>query len=642
MSNPDNHLYEFGPFRLDPNQRLLLRAEKHKRLSPMVFDLLLFLVQRSGQLVKKDEIIEHLWSDTIVEEGNLTNNVSILRKELGDTGKDPKFIQTVPKHGYRFVAEVKILEAGGIKEETSTERGEVAPTSGVKEDAHEAATPHHTTRTFKVLLIASLILLSFLVAAFYFWRARTPAPVTPASIAVLPFKPLEIQSGNPSLELGMTDSIIVKLSNISQVTVLPLSAVRHYTTPDQDAIMAGRELGVESVLDGSFQRIEDRIRVRVSLVRVSDGKLLWADQFDQKLGDIFSVQDAISERVAAALELKLAGNETRQLRKRYTENTDAFVAYSRGRYFWGNRGAENLKKAVEEFNKALALDDKYALAFAGLADCYTVLPSYGVLSTIEAYPQARDAATKALELDNTIPEAHAALGRIKANYDWDWPRAEAEFKRAIELNPNYSSAHYFYAFNYLVPNGKLDEAAAELVRARELEPFSLIINTNLGVIFYYQGRYAEAIQQYRRALELDSRSVTAHLRLIDVYTETGRYDEALAEQELIVEPRGTENPTYLKQLKEALRHSGPQGYWRKRLDQAKEKMHEKAEYVQPTSVAGFAARLGDNDQAFEWLEKAYAERDEGLTRLKVDPRYKSLRTDPRYADLLRRIKLGPQ
>jgi DNA-binding winged helix-turn-helix (wHTH) protein/TolB-like protein/Flp pilus assembly protein TadD len=643
MSNPDNHLYEFGPFRLDPAERQLLRAENHKRLSPMVFDLLLLLVQRSGQLVKKEEIIEHLWSDTIVEEGNLTNNVSILRKELGDTGKDPKYIQTVPKHGYRFVAEVKVLDAGGAKEETTSEGVEVGLTGGsVEEETHQSATPYNTTRKFKVLLFASLILLLLLVAAFYFWRERTPAPVTPASIAVLPFKPFELQSGNPSLELGMTDSIIVKLSNISQVTVLPLSAVRRYSAPEQDAIKAGRELGVESVLDGSFQWIEDRIRVRVSLVRVSDGKLLWAEQFDQRLGDIFSVQDAISERVAAALELKLAGNETRQLRKRYTENTDAFVAYSRGRYFWGNRGAENLKKAVEEFNKALALDDKYALAFAGLADCYTVLPSYGVLSTIEAYPQARDAATKALELDNTIPEAHAALGRIKANYDWDWPRAEAEFKRAIELNPNYSSAHYFYALNYLVPTGKLDEAAAELRRVLELEQFSLIINTNLGVIFYYQGRYDEAIQQYRRALELDSRSVTAHLRLIDVYTETGRYDEALAEQELIVEPRGTENPTYLKQLKEVLRQSGPQGYWRKRFDQAMEKINEKAEYVQPTSVAGFAARLGDNDQAFEWLKKAYVQRDEGLTRLKVDPRYKNLRADPRYADLLRRINLGPR
>jgi DNA-binding winged helix-turn-helix (wHTH) protein/tetratricopeptide (TPR) repeat protein len=477
MSNPDNHLYEFGSFRLDPIQRSLLRAEEQVRLPPMVFDLLLFLVERSGQLVKKDEIINHLWPDSYVEEGNLTNNISILRKELGDNGKDPKYVETVPKHGYRFVASVKVLNGG------------------------ETKTPHRMTTRFKVLLIASVFASLVLVVAFYLWRGRNQA--------------------------------------------------------------------------------------------------------------------------------------------RYTEHTGAYQAYMRGRYFWGKRDEENLKKAIDEFKQALTLDNKYAPAYAGLADCYNVLPSYGSLSPVEAYPRARDAATKALEIDGTIAEAHVALGRVKANYDWDWPGAEAEFKRAIELNPNYSSAHYFYALNYLVPMGKLDEAAAELRRALELDQFSLITNTNLGVIFYYQGRYDEAIAQYRKALELDQRFTTAHLRLIDVYTQTGKFDEALAEHELIVQPRGSENPTYLEQLKEALRQSGPQGYWRKRLEQAQEKIKQTAEYVPPTSVAGFAARLGDNDQAFEWLEKAYETRDDGLTRLKLDPRYQNLRADPRYVDLLRRINLGP-
>ena len=471
MSNLDNDLYEFDSFRLDPNQRLLLRADKHVKLSPMVFDLLLFLVQRSGQLLKKEEIIKHLWPDSFVEEGSLTNNISILRKELGNTGK---YIETVPKHGYRFMATVKVVHGGVTK------------------------TPLRKTRNFKVLLIASLFTSVVLVVALYFW-------------------------------IG--------------------------------------------------------------------GK--------------------------------------------HTANTDALQAYSRGRYFWDRRNAENLKKAIDAFKQALTLDNKYALAYAGLADCYNVLPSYGGLSPVEAYPRARDAATKALEIDDTIAEAHVVLARIKANYDWDWPGAEAEFKRAIELNPNYSSAHYFYALNYLAPMGKLDEAVSEMLRALELDRFSLIFNTNLGLIFYYQGRYDEAIEQYRQALELDKHSVTARLRLIDVYTQLGKFDEALAEHELIVEPLGTENPEYLKQLKMAFRQSGPQGYWRKRLDQAKEKINNKEEYVPPTSVAAFAARLGDNDQAFEWLEQAYEVRDDGLTRLKLDPRYQNLRSDPRYAGLLRRINLGP-
>jgi len=473
MSNPDNHLYEFGPFRLDPGQRTLLRAEKQIRLPPMVFDLLLFLVERNGELVKKEEIIERLWPDTYVEPGGLTNNISILRKELGDTGKNPTYVKTVPKHGYQFMASVKVLNRG------------------------EAKRARNRSRRFKILLIVSLFESLVLVVGLYFWKGRKP------------------------------------------------------------------------------------------------------------------------------------------------ENKNAQLAYERGRYFWDKRTAENLNKAIGSFKQALTVDNKYALAYAGLANCYSVLPSYGSLSPVEAYPRARDAATKALEIDGTIAEAHVVLARIKANYDWDWPGAEAEFKRALELDPNYSSAHYFYALNYLVPMGRLDEAAAELRRALELDQFSLIINTNLGLVFYYQGGYDEAIAQYRSALELDPRSVTARLRLIDVYTQLGKFDEALAEHELAVEPRGTENPRYLEELKVTFRQSGPQGYWQKRLDQAKEKMNETAEYVPATSVAGFAARLGDKEQAFQWLEKAYQERDEGLTRLKLDPRYQNLRADPRYGDLLRRINLGP-
>lgn len=655
MSKSDNPSYEFGPFRLDPTQRLLVRAEKHIQLSPKIFDLLLFLVQRNGQLVEKEEIIKHLWPDSFVEEGNLTNNISILRKALGDTAKDPKYIATLPKHGYRFVANVKALEDGGV--EPAYEEGATFPAGngeraegigGIQEEAHVSArvhAEHNVTRRFKVFVFASVILVSVLVVALYFRRTYTPAPAAVSSassvtsIAVLPFKPLEGKGGDSSLQLGMADSMIMMLSNLDQVTVLPLSTVRRYTAPDQDAIKAGRELGVELLLDGSIQRSQDRIRVRVNLVRVRDGQSLWADQFDEKFTDIFTVQAAISERVAGALELKLSSNATRQLRKRYTENADAYEAYLRGRYFWGNRG--DLKKAIEEFNQAIALDDKYALAFAGLADCYNVLPGYGGLSPLEAYTKARAAATKAVELDNTMAEAHTALAKIKANYDWDWPGAEAEFKRAIELNPNYSCAHYFYALNYLAPMGKLDEAEAELRRALELEPHLLIINTNLGSLFYFEGRYDEAIKQYRKTVELDPRFVTTHLRLIEVYMQTGRYDEALAEHESIVQPRGTENPKYVKQLKEALRQSGSQGYWRKRLDQAKERMKEKAEFVPAISLAGFAARLGDNEQAFRWLEKAYEEQDEGLTQLKIEPRFESLRADTRYTDLLRRIHLGP-
>jgi DNA-binding winged helix-turn-helix (wHTH) protein/TolB-like protein/thioredoxin-like negative regulator of GroEL len=652
MSKRDNHLYEFGPFRLDPAQHMLLREKENVRLWPKVFDLLLFLVQRRGELVKKEEIIKHLWPDTIVEEGNLTNYISIIRKELGDTGKDPKYIETVPKHGYRFVAEVNVMRAEGAHgagaalpamcEERARAEGVV------EEEVNVKAIPlagRHTTRRFKAA--ASALVVITVIAAAYYWRSRTPTPAAPAtassitSIAVLPFKPLEVKDSNPSLEIGMADSMIVKLSKVGHINVLPLSVVRRYTAPGPDAVQVGRELGVEAVLEGNIQKSQDRIRVRVSLVRVRDGKSLWADQFDEQHTDILTVQDAISERVASALELKLGSNETRQLKRHDTENTDAYQAYLRGRYFLNKRGAENLKKAVEEFNQAIALDDKYALAFAGLADCLHLLPSYGGLSPTEGYPKARAAAVRALEIDDAIAEAHAAMGRIKANYDWDWPGAEAEFKRALELNPNYWGAHYYYALSYLVPMGKLDEAAAELLRARELDPFLLIINTNLGVIFYYQGRYDQAIEQYRQALELEPKFVSARLRLIDVYTQTGRYEEALAEHELIVNPSGTENPRFLNPLKEALRKSGPRGYLRKRLDQAKQRVAEKKEYVPATSVAGFAARLGDKELAFKWLETAYEEHDEGLTKLKLDPRYKNLRADPRYADLLRRINLGP-
>jgi TolB-like protein/Flp pilus assembly protein TadD len=469
-------------------------------------------------------------------------------------------------------------------------------------------------------------------------RSNRRQPISAVkSIAVLPFKALGVDSGDEYLGLGMTDTLITQLSNLSQIIVRPTSAVRKYTDPGQDPLVAGREQEVDAVLEGSIQKSGERIRVTVRLMNVRDGSSLWAYKCDDQCAGIFEMQDAISERVAAALAMTLTSEEQKRLTKRYTDNTEAYQFYLKGRYYWNKRTDESLTKGIEYFHQAIDKDPGYALAYAGIADCYNALGNsvYGGLPPRKALPQAKASAIKALEIDEALAEAHASLGFVTTQYDWEWPVAEREFKRAIELNPNYPTAHHFYAV-YLAAMERLDESMREMKRAEELDPLSLIIQTDLGRRFYFARQYQQAGEQLRSVIAMDPNFFRARFDLGQVYVKQGKYEEGIAELRQAIKLSGGAAVS-LARLGYAYAVSGNRDEARTLLDQLNSLA--KQQYVSPYLSATIYVGLGEKDKTFQFLDAAYEERSSSLIRLKVDPIFDDLRSDSRFADLVRRVGL---
>lgn len=479
------------------------------------------------------------------------------------------------------------------------------------------------------LIIAALSLIG--VALTYFSRPRQPLSIK--SIAVLPFKPLGTEGRDEALELGMADTLIARLSNIREIEVRPISAVHKYTGLDQDAVAAGREQQVHAVLDGHIQKAGETIRVTVRLIRVADGATLWADKFDNEMTNIFAVQDSISERVAGALAVTLAGGERERLTKHHTENPEAYQLYLKGRYHLNRLTDDGFLKGRDYFQQAIDLDPNYAAAYAGLADAYQMLSGYNALAPNDGFPKAKAAAMEALRLDEGLAEAHTTLGVVKLLHDWDWPGAEREYKRAIELNQSYSDAHLMYGF-YLAAMERFDEAHAEMRRAQELDPLSLAKIIGTGEILYQQRRHDQAIEQYRKALEMDPNSGLAHWAIGNVYVQKGMFEEAIGEYKKAI-PLSGDSPDEIASLGYVYALSGRRREAQAIIEELKER--SKQRYISPTIIAFIYGGLGDKDEAFAWLEKAYEGRDFILVLHKVDPTFDSLRSDPRFADLVRRV-----
>ena len=493
-------------------------------------------------------------------------------------------------------------------------------------------------RTGVILFAVMVVLLGGLALAIYFSRREQPLPAKPIkSIAVLPFKPLIAESRDEALELGMADTLINKLSNIRQVTVRPLSAVRQYTSVEQDAVAAGREQKVDAVLDGNIQRSGDKVRVTVRLVRIGDGAGIWTDQFDTPSTDIFAVQDSISERVASALALKLSSEERGLLTKRNTQNPEAYRLYLLGRYQLNKSTDEGLRKALENFRQAIDSDSNYALAHVGLADAYIAQGAFDALPPKESFPKAKQAALQALQLDEHLAEAHVSLANAKFYYDWDWAGAEYEFKRALAINPGYSDAHQMYGY-YVSSKGRSDEAVKEMQQAQDLDPLSLPKITAVGEVLYMARRYDEAIAAYQKTLEMDPNSGFAYWALGRVYLEKGMHADAIAAFQKAI-PLSGDSPDESASLGCAYARSGRKAEARKIIDHLKEL--SKRRYIAPSVIAAIYADLGEKDEGFMWLDKAYEEHDFILVLLKVEPMFDKLRSDPRFTLLLKRVGLEP-
>jgi serine/threonine protein kinase/Tfp pilus assembly protein PilF len=485
----------------------------------------------------------------------------------------------------------------------------------------------------RVVIAVGVFALAIAAIAYYLHARNTEVAIE--SIAVLPFVNQNHDADSEYLSDGVTESIINSLTQLPNLKVIARSSVFRYKGKETDPLVAGRELGVRAVLTGRIMHRGDDLTISTELVDVRDNKQLWGEQYREKVSDLLSVQREIASKITGNLRLKLSGTEQSRVTKRYTENPEAYQLYLKGRFYWNKRTGEALKKSIEYFNQAIERDPNYALAYAGLADAYVLLPNYSGGSPQESFPKAKAAAKRALELDETLAEAHASLADALFLYDRNFLESNREFQRAIALNPNYATGHQWYGNTYLVRIGRFDEGIAEGKRAQELDPLSLIINTDLGENYLYARQYDKAIEQLRRTIEIDQSFYAAHYCLAEAYDMKGSLQEATLEYQKARQLN--DDPWVLALLGHLFAAAGKRDEALKTLDQLKDISNQR--YVSPYGFALVYAGLNEKDLAFQWLERSYKADESKITRLKVDPLLDNLRSDPRFSDVMRRVGL---
>ncbi|MBS1790164.1 MAG: winged helix-turn-helix domain-containing protein [Acidobacteria bacterium] len=619
MSHQPKVIYEFSHYRLDAAERLLLRNGEAVPLQPKVFDLLCVLVEQHGHLLEKDELMKLVWPDAVVEEANLANNVSILRKTLSEDGE--RFIETVPKRGYRFVAPVGKQERLMVSEA----KPPVPPDT------------KSTKRRPALAILLMVLLLAGIAGVVIFWRSqrRPDAPdATIKSIAVLPLRAVQPNERDESLEIGATSILITRLGSLRQLVVRPENAVEQYARPGQDPLAAGREQKVDAVLDSRYQRSGDRFRFTMRLLRVTDGTTVWGDTFDQKADDLFAIEDALSDKAATALRLTLTGAEKELLAKRYTSSPEAYLLYAKGRYLLHQRRKPDTEKANDYFQRAIALDPSFALAYAILGHSYASLA--WDFPDQEFRLKAMAAHDQALKLDGQLAEAHSYLACYKQTTEWDYNAAEQHHQRALELNPNSADVRLEHAV-YLAMLGRFEQAIPEIKKAEELDPTDQWISRLVALVLFYAGCYDETIEQVRKAIDLNNRAGD-YGWMIRAYRMKGDEQNAFAAALKQAEVRGTK-PEEIADMKAAFATEGWKGILRNRLNRKLEQ--EKREYVPQWEIAMHYAQLGEKEQALARLQKAVEDRNFFVVSLKVEPAWDAYRTDPRFKALVRRVGLAP-
>jgi serine/threonine protein kinase/Tfp pilus assembly protein PilF len=564
-------------------------------------------------------------------------SVAMIHKHMTETPKPPsQFNPQIPK-----ALEEIILKCLQKKSEKRYQKVDdiIKAIDDVKPDLISAAKPAKMSWK-KIIPIAAIILIMIGIGFYYIMR-KEKAAVSPAqaewknSIAVLPFANLSSQEEQEYFCEGLAEALINALTNIKGLRVVARTSAFSFKGRDVDVREIGKKLNVQTVLEGSVQQAGNRLRISAQLINVEDGYHLWSERYDRETTDVFAIQDDISQAIVTALKIKLGVEEKAALVKRYTNDIEAYNLYLKGRYYWNKRTAEGMNRSIEYFKQTIEINPTYALAYTGLAEAYIVLGEWSIYPPKEVFPKARTAALKALEIDDELAEAHSALAMIKRDYDWDWSGAEREFKRAIELNPNYPTAHQWYA-EYLTGLGRDKEAIVEAKRAQELDPLSLIINTAAGDAFHYAGQYDRAIEQYQKALDLDATFAVAHLFLGWIYRQKGMYEEAIAEIQTAINLHGEYSP-FAASLAHVYALAGKIKEAREILDNLKKQ--EKQIYVSPFYIAIIYSALDEKNQAFEWLEKAFDEKDCPIIYIKVEFMLDPLRSDPRFKALLKKMNL---
>jgi DNA-binding winged helix-turn-helix (wHTH) protein/TolB-like protein len=641
--------YDFGDFRVNVPGRELRRASGDViPLTPRVFDLLLALIEARGRVVSKNELLESVWVDCIVEESNLSQSIFVLRKALGDNAANPKFIRTIPLKGYRFIASVN-PESSEIDPYHSSKKGFVDDTHLTDLIHDRAETPalgktlqSPAAKSWSMLLSSRLMLVSLGILSLFVLLLlggffRSPLKRND-SIAVLPFVNKRSDPNMDYLSDGFSESVTNTFSRISVLRVPASSVVSKYKGVDIDPIKIGSDLAVGSVLVGNIEQDGETINIHVELVGALDGTLLWGETYKRKSSDMLGVPEEIARRVSERLHLEINSADQSRLSRRYTQNGEAYVLYLKGRFFWRKYTKDGLRSAIEYYNQALAIDPNYALAYAGISDCFNMMGSASQMAPSEAFIPARNAAMKALELDNDLAEAHLALAWTRFAFDWQWDAAEIEFRRAIELNPNHPQSHFWYSI-LLDATGRFDEALNEIQRAYELDP--IYLERGMGTALYLSRRYDDAINFYKKSLESNPNNINTHWFLDITYRVTGKYSEALSalERSIRIEDAQSEKQD-ISGSPSFSRVDFSQGYYSVERQMIRIYLDEsERQYVSPRNIADSYIAIHDKENAILWLNKGNEIHAAGMYLLAVDPVWDDLRTDPRFQEILRKMNL---
>ena len=625
MNDDGRGIYAFETFRLDPARRLLfLESGEEVPLMPKAFDLLHYLVTHSGVVVEKDALMSAIWPDRVVEENNLTQNISALRRTLGEKSRDNRYIATVPGRGYKFVAEVRQLDPeNGPVDPPAAEVPAVRIGDTIRQPPSQRFDKRHW-----VLGLTALILLVVCAAAFISYDRPASTPEVIRSLAVLPFKAITPDSRDEALEMGVTETLISKLGGGAELKVRPFGAVRRFATPEQDPVEAGRQLAVDAVLDGGIQIASGRVRLTAKLIRIHDGRQMWAGQFDEQLRDIFSIQDSISERVSTALKIPLANKTHTQ----HSGNVEAYQLYMKGNLHSRRLILPEVQKGIAYYEQAIAADPDYALAYVEMSNAYRAMVLTGDARPAEIMPKAKTAAIKAVELDDTLAEAWTALAYTAFWYDWDWRTAEMSLQKSLELD--HGSAHAHALYGHLLSNmGRHEQAVSEIRQGRELEPLNLAINAMEGQVLFFAGR-EEAEKVLRAAIDLDPNFWLPQLFISRVYLKKEMYGEAIAAAGKAKDlSRGNAEATAT--MGYALAKSGKR---EEALAVQKElEDRARADFIPAYVLAQIPLALGDRIKALRLLETALEQREALMVFLKVDGKWDPLRSEPRFLKLMKRM-----
>jgi TolB-like protein/DNA-binding winged helix-turn-helix (wHTH) protein/Tfp pilus assembly protein PilF len=644
-------LVRFGMYEVDLRTSELRKQGRKIKLQEQPCRILAILLEQRGEVVTREDLRKRLWSDdTFVDfDHSLNTAIMRLREALSDSSDNPVFIETLPRHGYRFIAPVEELNGSEVEKH---------------EDAGPAALPeaHPATRELgdpsigeplpprpkkrqmelrRALFLGGAVGLA-VIAVFVLIERYLPKPAAAiatqnqiTSLVVLPMENLSADKDQAYFADGMTDELIAHLAKIRSLRVISRTSSMEYKGTHKTLSQIARDLNVDAVVEGTVMRSGDRVRITAELVQVATDRHLWAETYESELGDILTLQSHVASAIVNEIRVKLTPEDQVRLATTRPVSTESYENYLKGRYYWNKRSQEGLTKAINYFQVAIEKDPQYALAYAGLADCYSIIGSaiVGTVPTAEVAPKARAAALKSLELDNTLAEAQTSLATVRFNYDWDWKAAGGGFRRAEELNPSYATAYQRNSL-YLMSMGRISESIAEMHRAHSLDPLSVSMNFSLGWRLYMAREFDQAIEQLRNTIDMDPNFILPHLVLGQAYEQKKAYDQAVAELRRAADI-SQNSPPVLAALARTCAVSGRTPEAKKLLALLMEQ--SKKQYVSPFYVAIVYAGLGQNDQALDWLEKAYKDRSNAIVFAKVDPQLDTLRSSPRFQSLLRRL-----